>query len=85
MKRVLIVLLGLLLGACVGGIRNGVYPANPGKESWRPATGQTWENCQYCPFDRVCPSTRAEQWNQQRTDSAAQPYAALADPEAPRP
>ncbi|WP_322817386.1 PD-(D/E)XK nuclease family protein, partial [Tepidiforma sp.] len=28
----------------------GLYPAIPGKRKWNG-----WTNCQFCPFDRVCP------------------------------
>lgn len=67
------------LDVVVGGIRSGVYPANPGKERWQ-STRQTWDNCAYCAFDPVCPTTRVEQWNAQRTDPDVRPYAELVDP-----
>jgi len=70
-----------VLDVVVGGIREGVYPANPGKEKWQ-SNRQTWENCVYCPFDLVCPTTRVEQWSAQRQDSAALAYADLIDPQA---
>ena len=60
----------------VGGIRSGVYPARPGDEDWRGG----WENCTYCPYDRVCPTTRAEQWEAVRLTPTVQPYADVADP-----
>ena len=69
-----------VLDVVVGGIREGVYPANPGKEKWQ-SNRQTWENCSFCPFDLVCPTTRVEQWSAQRQDSAARPYADLIDPQ----
>ena len=50
----------------VGGVRSGVYPARPGDEDWRGG----WENCTFCPYDRVCPTTRAEQWEAVRRDPA---------------
>lgn len=68
-----------VLDVVVGGIRGGVYPANPGKEKWQ-SNRQTWDNCAYCPFDLVCPTTRVEQWNAQRQDSAVRPYSELVDP-----
>jgi len=67
-----------ILDAVVGGIRDGVYPANPGAETNYPR--DTWASCTYCPFDRVCPSTRLEQWRAMREDPAVRPYADIADP-----
>ena len=69
-----------VLDVVVGGIRDGVYPANPGKEKWQ-RNRPTWENCSYCPFDLVCPTTRVEQWTAQRQDSAVRPYADLIHPQ----
>jgi hypothetical protein len=34
----------------------------------------------FCPYDRVCPSTRAEQWLGVREHSAVRPYADITDP-----
>jgi ATP-dependent helicase/nuclease subunit B len=68
-----------VLDVVVGGIRHGVFPANPGDEEWR--TGRLgWSACTYCPFDRVCPSTRAEQWVSVAEDPAVAGYAQLAAP-----
>lgn len=39
------------------GIRTGAFPQVPGSESGRPG-GAGWENCSYCPYDRVCPNGR---------------------------
>jgi ATP-dependent helicase/nuclease subunit B len=60
----------------VHGIRSGVYPARPGDEDWRGG----WENCTFCPYDRVCPTTRAEQWEVVRHDPHVEAYAHVADP-----
>ena len=68
-----------VLDVVVGGIRDGVYPANPGEERAHPR--DTWESCCYCPYDRVCPSTRLEQWRGVRADPAVSPYADIADPQ----
>ncbi len=72
-----------VLDVVVGGIRDGVYPANPGEEKSYPR--DTWESCCYCPFDRVCSSTRLEQWRRVREDPAVRPYAAIADPQDGQP
>lgn len=68
-----------VLDVVVGGIRGGVYPANPGNEKWQ-SNRQTWDNCAFCAFDLVCPTTRVEQWSEQRQDPAVRPYSELVDP-----
>jgi ATP-dependent helicase/nuclease subunit B len=68
-----------VLDVVVGGIRGGIYPANPGKDKWQ-SNRQTFDNCAFCAFDLVCPTTRIDQWNEQRKDSAVRPYAELVDP-----
>jgi RecB family exonuclease len=68
------------LDVAVGSIRAGVFPLNPGPETWRAATGTTFDNCVYCPFDLVCPTGRAEQWSHVRLDPAVRPYTDLVDP-----
>ncbi len=70
-----------VLDVVVGGIRDGIYPANPGDESWFN-NRQTWENCSYCPFDLVCPTTRVEQWNELRKANTVSLYADLVSPSA---
>ncbi|MGH3450531.1 MAG: PD-(D/E)XK nuclease family protein [Haloechinothrix sp.] len=70
-----------VLDVVVAGIRDGVYPANPGNEDWRTGR-QGWDSCGFCPYDRVCPTTRGEQWRQVREDFAVGSYATLAEPEA---
>ncbi|MEP7034150.1 MAG: PD-(D/E)XK nuclease family protein [Actinomycetota bacterium] len=68
-----------VLDVVVRGIREGIYPANPGTEQSYPR--DTWEACSYCPYDRVCPSTRLEQWRGMRANPAVRPYADIADPQ----
>lgn len=67
------------LDVSVGGIRDGVYPINPGAETWRSGR-TTWDNCTYCPFDLVCPTGRAEHWSHVRLDPLVRPYTNLVDP-----
>lgn len=71
--------LASVLDVVVGGIRGGVNPANPGVAKWS-ASGDTWENCQYCHFDRVCPTTRAEQWAGVKEHPLVRPYSDLVEP-----
>ena len=42
----------------IGGIESGDFPPNPGDyNSFR----RNFENCSYCPFDRICPIDRDEE------------------------
>jgi len=61
------------------GIEGGVFPARPGDEQWRPSIGQTHENCVYCPYDRLCPSGRGEQWVRLRENEELRGYVELAE------
>ena len=72
-----------VLDVVVGGIRDGINPANPGEA--KPFPRETWAACSYCPYDRVCPSTRLEQWRGMREDPAVRPYADIADPQDVQP
>jgi RecB family exonuclease len=62
------------------GIGDGVFPAFPDKPRQDGRGRDTWENCCYCPFDRVCPPARDEVWKQKRDDAAVVQFRALADP-----
>ncbi|MEP7016751.1 MAG: PD-(D/E)XK nuclease family protein [Actinomycetota bacterium] len=68
-----------VLDVVVGGIRGGINPANPGATKLFPR--DTWDACSYCPYDRVCPSTRLEQWRGIRDHPAVRPYADITDPQ----
>ena len=72
-----------VLDVVVGGIRHGINPANPGVAQLFPR--ESWGACTYCPYDRVCPSTRLEQWRRMRDDPAVRPYADIADPQDVQP
>jgi hypothetical protein len=63
-----------VLDVIVSGVRGGIYPANPGK--WDQWGG--WSSCHFCPYDRVCPSSRGEAWQSARAHPDVAPYAALA-------
>lgn len=61
------------------GISAGVFVARPGT---RLQAG--YANCQFCPFDQVCPSARERHWEQKSQDPRLDSYRALAgeEPEA---
>jgi ATP-dependent helicase/nuclease subunit B len=48
------------------GIRAGAFPQVPGSESGRPGAAG-WDNCSYCPYDRVCPNGR-DQMQERKQD-----------------
>ena len=57
----------------VQGIRNGVFPANPG-----PPGQNGPSNCAFCDFDRVCPASRTTLWERKQASPQAEPYVKLA-------
>ncbi len=61
-----------------GGIRAGVFPANPGE-----VENNGSPNCRYCDFDTLCPTRRGYIWETKKGDDAAAIYRQLAegDPE----
>ena len=68
-----------VLEVIVQGIEAGQFPARPGDDSWLPGVGETYENCRYCDYDRICPNGRADRWDRVRLDPSLHRYAALAD------
>jgi hypothetical protein len=61
--------LGAVVSAIVEGMDGGVYPANPGDDA---------VNCTWCPFDRICPADRDDEWVRVRHGKAFAPYVKLA-------
>ena len=66
---------GAVVGQIVGGIRQGVFPANPG-----PSDRDSSQNCRYCDFQRVCPTDRRRLWERKQGSPQATPYLSLAQP-----
>ena len=69
-----------VLTTIVGSIEDGVFPANPGPDGFRPGHGVIPENCRFCEYDRVCPADRGEQWLTIREHPSVGRYRELADP-----
>lgn len=68
-----------LLGRIVTGVEGGVFPANPGDDTYDYRTGgDTWEHCMWCPYDRVCTIDRGDNWGRKRRHPALAPYRAVA-------
>lgn len=55
--------LGEVLGLIAQGTAAGVFPPVPGDED-----RDSFNNCMYCDYDRVCASARDIQWEQKQTD-----------------
>jgi ATP-dependent helicase/nuclease subunit B len=62
------------------GIRAGVFPAFPDRPRQDGRGRDTWVNCCYCPFDRVCSPARDDDWTRKRVDAVAARFRELADP-----
>lgn len=61
-------------------IESGAFPAIPGEDGRKP--GQ-YANCQFCPYDSVCPADRADAWARKAGDPVNVHIASLhADVEA---
>jgi ATP-dependent helicase/nuclease subunit B len=64
-----------VLQTIVGGIEGGLFPARPGK-----ANQGSYENCQFCPYDRVCPNDRARTWLRKQRVPEVRAYLDMAEP-----
>lgn len=62
-----------VLDAVGEGVDRGLFPANPGGRGGR----EGFENCTYCPYDRVCPGDRQAAWARVQVDVALDPYRRL--------
>jgi RecB family exonuclease len=66
-----------VLDTIVSGIEGGVFPAYPG--GWNNYFN-TFENCRYCDFDRLCPRDRGAHWDAKQDDPATESFVALRGP-----
>jgi ATP-dependent helicase/nuclease subunit B len=64
----------------VDGIGAGVFPAFPDKPRQDGRGRDTWVNCCYCAYDRVCAPARDDDWTRKRDDPAVARFRGLADP-----
>ncbi|MGE0880338.1 MAG: PD-(D/E)XK nuclease family protein [Acidimicrobiia bacterium] len=58
----------------VDGIEAGRFPARPGERD-----RDSYVNCRYCPFDRLCAADRDREWERVRSAPGLQAYARLAE------
>jgi RecB family exonuclease len=47
------------------GITGGVFPAVPGSDDYLEDRNS---NCQWCPYDAVCPASRDQDWQRKQSD-----------------
>ncbi|HUP76000.1 MAG TPA: PD-(D/E)XK nuclease family protein [Acidimicrobiales bacterium] len=66
-----------VLDTIVSGIEGGVFPAYPG--GWN-SFFNTFENCSYCDFDRLCPRDRGAHWEAKQDDPATEAFVVLRGP-----
>jgi hypothetical protein len=67
-----------VVNTLVSTMRVGYFPAVPGEEI-NPGR-DTYQNCAYCPYDALCPSTgRTEAWESAKQDPGLIPFAQLAE------
>ena len=64
------------LTVIVRGIARGLFPARPGA----PVLNG-FENCRFCPYDRICPRDRARSWRRKRGTAELRSYVELVEPE----
>jgi RecB family exonuclease len=67
-----------VVGHIVDGIDAGCFPANPGDTDWNHRERrETFSNCKYCPYDRLCAPDRRAAWDRKASDAALAPFHAL--------
>jgi hypothetical protein len=64
----------------VDGIGAGVFPAFPDRPRQDGRGRETWVNCCYCAYDRVCAPARDDDWTRKRDDPVVARFRGLADP-----
>jgi hypothetical protein len=66
-----------VVGGIVDGIDDGCFVAYPGETGYRPSVGDTFENCVYCPYDRLCSPDRLGSWDRKHTGPAVDAFVGL--------
>jgi hypothetical protein len=66
----------------VDGIDVGCFPAFPGEPAWQVSERRdSFHNCKFCPYDRLCPADRFSAWERTIEDDAVAPFLALGLPD----
>jgi hypothetical protein len=64
----------------VEGIEDGVFPARPGGSASWGESNESFENCMFCEYAKVCPKSKARLWNSKKnSDEALSEYLDLAE------
>jgi ATP-dependent helicase/nuclease subunit B len=64
-----------VLDTIVDGIDHGCFPAYPGERDFDVRVRrETFRNCLWCPYDRLCPVDRGTAWERQSSDEAVEPF-----------
>jgi ATP-dependent helicase/nuclease subunit B len=66
-----------VVGGVLDGIEAGAFPAVPGDPRQDGAGRDTWDNCCYCPYDRVCAPDRDRLHARKAADPAHELHEAL--------
>jgi RecB family exonuclease len=67
-----------VVGHEVEGIEAGCFPAYPGEPAWDYRTRHdSFDNCAYCAYDRLCAPDRLSAWNRKENDPSLAPFLAL--------
>jgi hypothetical protein len=67
-----------VLATIVDGVGTGCFPADPGEADYHPRLRtETYKNCKYCAYDRLCPLDRGSAWARKADDPAVEPFLAL--------
>jgi hypothetical protein len=68
------------VGTIVEGIDRGTFPARPGTTAGWGDSSESFENCMFCEYARVCPKSKARLWDSKKgSDSALEDYVDLAE------
>jgi len=71
-----------VVGTIVDGIDQGSFPAYPGNRDFDfRVRRETFANCLFCPYDRVCAPDRLGAWDRKSADPAAQVFRSLELPD----
>ena len=70
------------VGAIVDGIEVGAFPARPGDPASWGESNESFENCMFCEYARVCPKSKARLWDaKKKSDPILESYLNLAEDE----
>jgi len=70
------------VGTIVEGIESGAFPARPGGPASWGESNESFENCMFCEYARVCPKSKARLWDAKKeSDPLLENYLNLAEDE----